>query len=223
MKSAAGPCRARRCVGKTYGFMCDDHWRVLPKAMRDLLTSAHERDPLGEQFLRAAIEAIDFIAIDEMPGEDLAWRDVNGFAGIYSVSEFGHVVDLRTGKRRRWEVNSAGYPHMKLRDARGYHWRLVHAMVAEAFIGPRPTGKTINHEDGNKMRPHVRNLSYVSQRDNNAHARRLGLRPQRGHRPGVSIVVAEAIASGRTIRDVAGAMGISSTTVRRHARRGRAA
>jgi hypothetical protein len=51
----------------------------------------------------------------------------------------------------------------------------VHQLVAEAFIGPRPKGRELNHKDGDMTNNIVANLEYVTHRENIQHARRLGL------------------------------------------------
>src|SRR5262249_26053802 len=47
--------------------------------------------------------------------------------------------------------------------------------VALAFLGPPPFKKNVNHKDGQKKNNNLDNLEYLSQKDNLAHARRLGL------------------------------------------------
>lgn len=44
--------------------------------------------------------------------------------------------------------------------------RLVHHVVAEAFIGPRPPGALLRHLDDNKDNNHYSNLAYGSSGDN---------------------------------------------------------
>lgn len=48
-----------------------------------------------------------------------------------------------------------------------------HLVVAHTYIGKQQEGVIINHIDGNKHNPSLKNLEYISQRENVAHAQRL--------------------------------------------------
>lgn len=50
----------------------------------------------------------------------------------------------------------------------------AHSLVAEAFIGPRPDGLTVNHRDGIKTNNRPENLEYVTNQENLQHAQDTG-------------------------------------------------
>lgn len=54
-------------------------------------------------------------------------------------------------------------------------FKMVHSLIASAFIGKRPDGYEINHKDGNKSNNSVENLEYVTKQQNREHAKRLNL------------------------------------------------
>lgn len=130
------------------------------------------------------------------------WKDIEGFEGVYQVSEAGEVRSLdrdvlcadgviyhRRGKIMKQTVNVGrgnandrrGYCVVNLRKpgfARVYQ---VHILVAKAFI-PNPQNlPTVNHIDGNKRNNHVTNLEWATFAENNTHALRHHLRSPRGN------------------------------------------
>lgn len=106
------------------------------------------------------------------PSEE--WRPVLGYEGLYEVSALGRVRSLdRTvvdsiGRRfrRQGRVLSTNfarseYPKVELVSADGSGvTRRVHAIVAEAFHGPRPDGLEVCHEDGDPHNNRATNLRY---------------------------------------------------------------
>lgn len=106
------------------------------------------------------------------------FRDVVGYEGRYMVSNLGNVKSLRYQNKNEERVlapinHHGGYQIVHLGAK---HIKMIHVLVAEAFI-PRKKGKGIvNHIDGNKHNNVVTNLEWVSAKENVAHAIRTGLR-----------------------------------------------
>lgn len=110
------------------------------------------------------------------------WRSVLEFEGVYEVSDLGRVKRVRAGQGcrpgriLRDAENGHGYRVVSLwRENRG-HMRLVHVLVAGAFLGLKPDGMDVNHKDGNKANNAASNLEYLTRSGNNEHAYRTGLR-----------------------------------------------
>lgn len=108
-----------------------------------------------------------------MEDEAEIWRDVVGYEGYYQVSNLGRVYGVpRKGKP------GGGFPKIYIRKQCGYPWvslctphygvkkKAVHVLVARAFLGPRPEGYDVSHEDGVKTNSRLSNLKYRSHRDN---------------------------------------------------------
>jgi hypothetical protein len=112
------------------------------------------------------------------------WRAVPGFEGEYEVSSFGRVRSLdrivsqasrkglvyqkaiRGRMLRPGKTGPFGHVSVSLRRLNS---KLVHALVAAAFIGPRPAGFDVAHLDGDGANNLADNLRYVSRSENNIH------------------------------------------------------
>lgn len=128
------------------------------------------------------------------------WRPVVGYESHYSVSNLGRVkrtalgMSTRPGKLLSVKpTDGSGYPRVSLSRNNSITNRLVHWMVAEAFIGPRPHGHHINHKDGIKHNNNASNLEYVTPSDNQRHAYAIGLKSARGENNGRSKLTTEQV------------------------------
>ena len=96
------------------------------------------------------------------------WRKVVGFEK-YSVSSFGRIL-LQTGKITFGSTRTKGYLGVTLLDTeQKRHGKLVHRLVAEAFLGPAPTpNHYIDHFDDDEKNNKLSNLSWMTAAENNA-------------------------------------------------------
>lgn len=105
------------------------------------------------------------------------WRPVHSLNDKYEVSNFGRIRNAHTGKILRTFINKWGYSFLAVRPEPNHSKNVqIHCLVAEAFIGPRPSRMDVNHKDGNKLNNHPGNLEYVTRSQNNQHALNMGLR-----------------------------------------------
>jgi hypothetical protein len=101
------------------------------------------------------------------------WLPVLGFE-LYEVSDHGRL--RRDGCMLKLHPVPGGYLKAQLwRDGKLFA-RLIHILVAEAFIGERPDGEEVNHKDGDKHHNRAANLEYLTRSENLRHAYRSGLR-----------------------------------------------
>ena len=102
------------------------------------------------------------------------WKDIEGFPN-YEVSNMGNVRNKSNGVYLKQFLDNVGYLQVNLCNNDGHKSVRVHTLVAEGFLGARPEGYDINHEDGNKTNNNVSNLSYCTRSANVLHAYANGL------------------------------------------------
>ena len=93
-------------------------------------------------------------------------REIPSFPGYFATIE-GRIINKK-GKVMRPHKRTTGYFQIPLRVNGQYKTRLVHRLVAEAFLGP--SDLSINHKDGVKDNNHIDNLEYVTRSENTLHA-----------------------------------------------------
>lgn len=118
--------------------------------------------------------------------ETEAWKAIPGYDGRYKVSNLGNIrsyANGRHGNKNEFTILvkkkiPGGYHQVNLYVPYGggkQYYKLVHRLVAEAFI-PNPNGLPIvNHKDGNKVNNCASNLEWVTESENRFHAFRNGL------------------------------------------------
>ena len=120
------------------------------------------------------------------------WKPVLGYDGLYEVSNYGRVWTLaKTGRAARKHLlspqqNTKGYCRITLRKNGVAQSSVVHRLVLLAFVGPCPSlYHECNHKNGIKWDNRLRNLEWVTRKENNAHAVRNGYwKPWRGEAHG---------------------------------------
>ena len=91
--------------------------------------------------------------------EDETWKAV-GSVGLYEVSNLGRVRTT-AGKIKLPTLTSQGALVVNLYGHGHTCVRAVHTLVAEAFLGPRPPSHMVGHLDGNPLKCHAKNLTYI--------------------------------------------------------------
>lgn len=100
---------------------------------------------------------------------------VNGYESLYSISDDGRIFGKKSGKELVPYLSKQGYLRVKLYKDSKPKMFMVHRLVADAFI-PNPEKKSqVNHIDGIKTNNNVKNLEWVTQRENQIHAHKNGL------------------------------------------------
>lgn len=126
--------------------------------------------------------------------KDEQWHPIEGYEGIYEVSDHGRIKSLSRSKASEsWSFITnekimvpqlCGYPDGKYYTV-GFNKKgektkrfIIHRLVAKYFV-PNPDNKpVVNHKDGNRLNNHKDNLEWVTQLENLKHAVETGLTPE---------------------------------------------
>ena len=112
------------------------------------------------------------------------WKDIEGYEGIYQVSNLGRLRSLdryytkphpRNGVQTRYLkkgqivktfVGRNGYVGAVLKFERKQKNFMMHRLVAKAFVPGYFDGADVNHKDCNRQNNRADNLEWMTRRDN---------------------------------------------------------
>jgi len=103
------------------------------------------------------------------------WKDIDGFEGLYRISNLGKVFSVRRGKNLSNAINSWGYYCVGLSVKGARKNKKIHRLIAEAFICNLYDKPCINHINGIKSDNDIDNLEWCTQKENMQHAYKMGL------------------------------------------------
>lgn len=123
------------------------------------------------------------------------WLPVQGYEGLYEVSDKGRVKSLDRcvaqiskhgtlmtriyhGKILKPRVGSKGYAYLQLSKDGKHKTFKIHRLVAIHFVSGYSENLTVNHKDGNKLNNEASNLEWCTIEDNLLHSRETGLKPE---------------------------------------------
>lgn len=161
------------------------------------------------------------------------WLPVVGFESSYEVSDRGRVRSLdrtitqgcRWGgtmlkfyKGRQLKVHSddRGRRYVSLWELRAVRRRTVSALVAAAFLGPRPHGMEVCHCDGDNGNDALANLRYDTRVGNEADKRLHGTHLYGERSPAAKLTeeqVQTILTSGQRGVDLARTFGVTPAAV----------
>ena len=106
------------------------------------------------------------------------WKDMEGYEGLYQVSNLGRVKRLKgkyisTQRILKLRVGTRGYLYVQLCKKGQRKYYTIHRLVAQAFL-PNPENKPqVNHIDEDKTNNIISNLEWVTAKENNHHGTRI--------------------------------------------------
>ena len=102
------------------------------------------------------------------------WKPIEGYEGLYEVSDLGRVKSLKFGQEKILKQQKDGWGYLQVNLCKDGHTKTlrVHRLVAEAFIQNPNNLETINHKDEVKTNNAATNLEWMSVKDNNNYGTR---------------------------------------------------
>lgn len=141
----------------------------------------------------------------------------------YLISSLGRVKHKR-GTLLAFALNHKGYHRVFLYNKEGGKYYFVHRLVAKAFIPNTENSPQVNHKNAIKCDNNVDNLEWVTNRQNQDHAIRNGLKARlKGSKNGTAVLNEQKVLeirakllpwTGFTIALLAREYGSSETRVR---------
>lgn len=111
------------------------------------------------------------------------WKNIPSTDDFYQASNLGRIRRAKLPKNSPWSAKIGhilkpqmiprGYFFIMPRINGKIYQRYVHRLVCEAFIGPCPKRKQVNHKNGIKFDNRIENLEYVTPSENDLHCTRI--------------------------------------------------
>lgn len=96
------------------------------------------------------------------------WKEIEGYEGLYQVSNLGNVKSLnkRKGRILKTIKDHFGYLRVRLSKQGELKNHKIHRLVAETFLDNPNNYKQVNHKDENKTNNKVDNLEWCTPKYN---------------------------------------------------------
>lgn len=92
--------------------------------------------------------------------------DIKGFEGLYAITSCGKVWSYKRNKFLSPRKNQRGYYQVCLYNKGKHQFKLIHRLVAEAYIDNPECKDTVDHIDNNKENNSVNNLQWLTGSEN---------------------------------------------------------
>ena len=95
------------------------------------------------------------------------WKDIEGYEGLYQVSNTGQVKSVKSGKILKPDKRKEGYLQIGLYKEGKKKKFLIHRLVAAAFLPNEDELSQVDHINNAKTDNRVCNLQWISHVENN--------------------------------------------------------
>ena len=137
------------------------------------------------------------------------FKDVKGYEGYYEISNLGRdrSTSYKGVKIHKTFITKKGYLNVIFCVKRKIEHKLIHRLVAEAFIPNINNYSTVNHKDENKVNNCVENLEWLSVEDNNRYSNKKMLTKEQ------VLQIPSFIKEGYTQLEIANHFNVSRRTI----------
>lgn len=149
------------------------------------------------------------------------WKPVEGYEGLYEVSDMGRVANVRKGRKLlSHSLTVSGYPQLGLHKDGVRCGTRLHRLVAKAFCFGYAEGLEVNHINGVKTDNRACNLEWCTHTDNMHHKDNVLGKHNRGaynlnaiFRPEQITEIVQKIHSGTPITSIASEFNVSLSAI----------
>lgn len=151
------------------------------------------------------------------------WKEVKGYENLYEVSNLGNVKSLNyngTKKERilKKMINKYGYEKISLCNKGNVKNKVIHQLVADAFLINLENKNQVNHINGIKTDNRVENLEWNTAYENTNHSiYKLNNKPygvnQRKIDTNEIQKIKEMYKNGSTLKEISNIYNVSISTI----------
>lgn len=160
-----------REINKRICEICGDDKKVFNFRRKIFLCEKH----YAQMARKEKCEIRESIKVENLENE--IWENINGYEGLYQVSNLGRIKSLpkfHQGERiLKSRLNKYGYLYIGLIKESLKKSYTIHRLVAKAFIINSNNYPCVNHKDENKLNNNIENLEWCTVDYNNNYGNRI--------------------------------------------------